>query len=414
MEDIVPDNSDVTDDSGGNVAELAYIIQLYNVLSDNFIRSELQEIMFYLGIPDLPGETNQDIARELVLFAKRRGRIPELVDICRRVSAPSSFATEKLANIQEEIAGTDSREFTLHDLLVNHFSEGELRTLVFHFGIDYDDLPAISKADKARELIKIFQRRTRISELIGYCRKERPKIRWEDAIMPDSNDERSQNESEHIVSSDDASTSPAEQAIDAGATVSSHAENEPQLTDPEATTKSRPSLLDRLLSNYHRLEPLLQDIKNAYTELSKADSVQEIAASQTKILSNYYLLVLDQADRSFLWAIIASAVGLIFFVAAITFLLLQESLDVAVVSLISGALIEIISGINFYLFNKTTSQFNDFHIRLESTQKFLLGNSMCDGLDETTKQETLSNLIHTMIETKKVKVDTAVEEPPRE
>jgi hypothetical protein len=65
--------------------------------------------------------------------------------------------------------------------------------------------------------------------------------------------------------------------------------------------------------------------------------------------------------------------------------------------MISGALVEFIAGINFYLYNKSTSQLSDFHTRLELTQKFLLGNSMCEGLTGDFKERARMNLISVMI-----------------
>ena len=50
----------------------------------------------------------------------------------------------------------------LRQRLVEHFTEGELRTLCFDLGIDYDALPAFGKADKARELVAYLESRQRI------------------------------------------------------------------------------------------------------------------------------------------------------------------------------------------------------------------------------------------------------------
>ncbi len=70
--------------------------------------------------------------------------------------------------------------------------------------------------------------------------------------------------------------------------------------------------------------------------------------------------------------------------------------NVAVVSLISGALIEVISGINFYLYGKTSVQLADFQTRLDVTQRFLLANSMCESLEGDYKQKARSELIRTI------------------
>ena len=121
--------------------------------------------------------------------------------------------------------------------------------------------------------------------------------------------------------------------------------------------------------------------------------ILKIAASQISLLTSYYDSVLSQATISFRWAIAAAGIGLIFFLGAIVFLLCDKSQNVATISVISGSIIEVISGINFYLYGKTTAQLANFHERLDRTQRFLLANSICETLDGDAKQKSLSELV---------------------
>jgi len=63
---------------------------------------------------------------------------------------------------------------------------------------------------------------------------------------------------------------------------------------------------------------------------------------------------------------------------------------------ISGALVELIAGINFYLYSRCVSQLADFHVRLDLTQRFLLANSICEGLDGDFKQQARSDLVRAL------------------
>ncbi|MBF0378141.1 MAG: hypothetical protein HQK72_11750 [Desulfamplus sp.] len=47
-------------------------------------------------------------------------------------------------------------------------------------------------------------------------------------------------------------------------------------------------------------------------------------------------------------SLVAAGIGLLFFLAAIVFLLTNKIQPIATISLISGALVEVISGVNFY------------------------------------------------------------------
>jgi len=67
----------------------------------------------------------------------------------------------------------------LRQILTTYFDAGELRTLCFDLGVDYDNLPGGGKADKARELISYLERRGRLPELVRIGRQLRPDVSWE-------------------------------------------------------------------------------------------------------------------------------------------------------------------------------------------------------------------------------------------
>jgi hypothetical protein len=69
----------------------------------------------------------------------------------------------------------------IHQILVEHFSMEELRTLCFELELEYEDLPGEGTAGKARELIGYLERRGRVQELMERGRRLRPNARWEDA-----------------------------------------------------------------------------------------------------------------------------------------------------------------------------------------------------------------------------------------
>ena len=64
----------------------------------------------------------------------------------------------------------------LRQMIAACFDAGELRTLCFDLGVNYDDLPGEGRADKARELVAYFERRGRIRELEEHCRQLRPQV----------------------------------------------------------------------------------------------------------------------------------------------------------------------------------------------------------------------------------------------
>lgn len=132
-----------------------------------------------------------------------------------------------------------------------------------------------------------------------------------------------------------------------------------------------------------------------YARIAEAapSDVQRIAATQIELLIAYYNEILSQAKKSFNWALIAAGVGLIFFIFSVVVLIAIQNVDISIISALCGLIIEFISAINFYLYNRATLQMAIYQERLDRTQRFLLANSLCEGLEGETKLKSRSNLI---------------------
>ena len=81
------------------------------------------------------------------------------------------------------IRGDEDRSYVearaqLRRYLTDYFSAGELKTLCFDLGIDYEELAGSDKSSIARELVAFFQRQGRIPDLIKACRSVRPNVAW--------------------------------------------------------------------------------------------------------------------------------------------------------------------------------------------------------------------------------------------
>jgi hypothetical protein len=139
---------------------------------------------------------------------------------------------------------------------------------------------------------------------------------------------------------------------------------------------------------------LIQDAINA-----DPSNPREIGITQLRLISRYHNNVLQQAEQSFRWALIGAGIGLIFFLASISFLLLKQPTNISYTSLISGSLVEAISAINFFLYGKASSQLASFHLYLDRTHRFLLADSVCESLkDDKTRDTTRSELIRKIME----------------
>lgn len=70
-------------------------------------------------------------------------------------------------------------------VLDKRFGMSELKTLCFDMGIDYEDLPGATKADKAAALLRHVHRDRRLADLAKVGAQLRPDIAWDDLPKDD-------------------------------------------------------------------------------------------------------------------------------------------------------------------------------------------------------------------------------------
>lgn len=132
----------------------------------------------------------------------------------------------------------------------------------------------------------------------------------------------------------------------------------------------------------------------ACNDMAAAKSVGEVGAALSKLTEAYYRDVLWQAKASFACALVASVVAVSLFFMGLP----VRGNPTSDPKLIAGALVEVLAGINFYLYSRASRQFSSFHICLERANRFLLVNAICDTLPDGEEQiATRRSLIETML-----------------
>ncbi|MCI0398096.1 MAG: aminoglycoside phosphotransferase family protein [Chloroflexi bacterium] len=71
-----------------------------------------------------------------------------------------------------------NKRITLRQMMAEHFSLEELRTLCYDLHIEFDDLSGSGKEGKIRALITYCERRGRVEDLVDACRKQRENVNW--------------------------------------------------------------------------------------------------------------------------------------------------------------------------------------------------------------------------------------------
>lgn len=148
------------------------------------------------------------------------------------------------------------------------------------------------------------------------------------------------------------------------------------------------------------------DWQRTCDELSTAideGKIGDIVAKHEQLILHYYKDVQDQAKESFSTARSAARIGFWVLIATLAYVLTfdgltrfniapkmaSESLPVTgLIGLVSGALMEFVAAVSFWLYSRGAKQFGAFHICLERTHRYLLAYKIAEQID-VGKNETL-------------------------
>ena len=149
----------------------------------------------------------------------------------------------------------------------------------------------------------------------------------------------------------------------------------------------------------------LDAIIQACDQLAKTEvgDIHKLSKEHHEMALGFYEDVRRQAQRSFIAALVSAGVGTVFFgIAAWT---MMQSRDIANISLIAGVLIQVISGINFYLYGRTSRQFSSFHVCLERTTRFLMVYNMTMTMSGEARDAIQKDVICIMANAPMLSVD---------
>ena len=147
--------------------------------------TSLQEMVWFgLGtnLATISTQSNLSaICMDLITWTEAQGRTAELIQKSREFNPGNprlqAFA-EKMAPadpVAPSKTDLDQRQ-KIYDVLMSRFTLGEIKTICFNLGIDYEVVEGTNKASKARGLITYLGHRNNLQALVEQIRKERGNV----------------------------------------------------------------------------------------------------------------------------------------------------------------------------------------------------------------------------------------------
>ena len=113
-------------------------------------------------------------------------------------------------------------------------------------------------------------------------------------------------------------------------------------------------------------------------------------------LREYYVINKRQANRVFNATLTACVMGGIIFIIG-SIVAFWGGQKVSFYTTISGCVVELISGLFFWLYKRTIDQLNLYHERLGSTEKYLTAVQLVDKMSEQEKDSMYRYIIEMML-----------------
>jgi energy-converting hydrogenase Eha subunit E len=116
-------------------------------------------------------------------------------------------------------------------------------------------------------------------------------------------------------------------------------------------------------------------------------------------LSAYYSLVKAHSEQSFKISLFVGIAGFLLIVSGLVMgFQYQDLKNIGYISTGAGILIEFISGVLFYMYNKTVRQLKEYHDSLINAQNILLSFKLIESIkDESSKSDMIGRMIDKLI-----------------
>ena len=136
--------------------------------------------------------------------------------------------------------------------------------------------------------------------------------------------------------------------------------------------------------------------KENIVDQSQEDIYETSIQMSYKYLDQYYLQTREQAQKGFMVTITVAIVGGIIIAVGIISMFLGKG-NPAYVTTASGVIIEFISAIFFYLYNKTIRSMGDYHTKLVLSQNVSVALKLSDSLSTEAQDDVKATIIKELV-----------------
>lgn len=149
----------------------------------------------------------------------------------------------------------------------------------------------------------------------------------------------------------------------------------------------------------HDDDRVAEEVRGTLSQFQNYDNdILALMLKNVSELREYYVISKRQANRTFTSTLIVCFAGFIIFIAGIVVNYMTQQ-NIIVYTTIAGSVVEIISGLFFWLYSKSMTQFNFYHERLGSTEKYLTAIQLVEKLSPEKRDAVYEDIIKIILDT---------------
>jgi len=149
-------------------------------------------------------------------------------------------------------------------------------------------------------------------------------------------------------------------------------------------------------TNKKDAEEVKNEINIIVEKIKDSETVIDLMVKNVSELREYYIISKRQANKSFSTALVVCILGFCVFVLGM-FINLYGNQNIIIYTTISGGIVEVISGLFFWLYRQTTGQLNIYHERLGTTEKYLTVMQLIEKMSPDKHDENYRFLIESIL-----------------
>ena len=146
--------------------------------------------------------------------------------------------------------------------------------------------------------------------------------------------------------------------------------------------------------NQQEAKEIQEDADKIIGDVFKSDDVIDLMLKNVRELREYYIISKRQATNAFSASLI---LGFIVYIAGIAVFIISGE-NALLLTTISGSIVEVISGLFFWLYRHAIKQLNIYHQRLGTTEKYLTAIRLADKMCEDKHDNTYWHIICCILE----------------